>query len=137
VSNTLIRAAFETRLKTWADAQIPPIPIAFENVPFTQPTTRYLRSYLLPLNTKSDTLDQVHRGYAGVYQVSVVMPLNDGPGNGEVIAKALDTLFPMTTPMTQGGLKVTMTTPMSAAKAMPDTTNYVIPVSCRYRADTY
>jgi hypothetical protein len=136
MSNALIRAAFESRLSAWAQAQTPPILIAYENVPFVQPTGRYLRSYLLPASTISKTLDRLHRQYTGVYQASIVMPLNAGPGDGQVLAAALDALFPIQTPLTQGGIKVILLTPMSAGPAMQDVNNYLIPVSCQYRADT-
>lgn len=136
MSNALIRAAFETRLATWAAAQTPAIPIAYENVTFVAPATRYLRSFLLPADTQSQTLDRAHREYLGVYQVSIVMPLNTGAGAGQALVSALDALFPPSAPLVQGGLSVVVVNPMSAASAIQEPDRYVIPVSCQYRADT-
>jgi hypothetical protein len=137
MSNTLIRAAFETRLATWAAAQTPAIPIAYENVTFVAPATRYLRSFLLPADSASLTLDRLHREYLGVYQVSIVMPLNTGAGAGQALVSALEALFPPATPLVQGGLSILILNPMSAGSAIQEPDRYVIPVSCSYRADTF
>jgi hypothetical protein len=136
MSNALIRAAFETRLATWAAAQVPAIPIAYENVTFTPPSGRYLRSFLLPADTQSLTLDGLHREYIGIYQVSIALPINTGAGAGQMLSAALDTLFPVAAPMTQGGLNVWVTSPMSAGPAIQEPDRFVIPVSCGYQADT-
>jgi hypothetical protein len=50
MSNAKIRAELETRLKTWADAQTPKIPIAFQNVAFTKPAdgSPYMEPILMP-----------------------------------------------------------------------------------------
>ena len=136
MSQTLIRAAFESRLATWAAAQSPALPIAYENVPFTQPDGPYLKSYLLPAKTTSETLDRLHRHYMGVYQVSLVMPQSTGPGAAQLLVSALDALFPIQTPLLQGGISVVILQPMSAGPSIPDDNNYVIAVSCQYRADT-
>ena len=38
MSSTYIRSQLDGILSTWAMAQYPPIPIAYENVAFTKPT---------------------------------------------------------------------------------------------------
>lgn len=137
MSNHLIRSAFETTLKTWADAQIPAIPIAFENVTFTPPATRYLRAFLLPADTGSRDLEGRHREYLGVYQISIVLPIGNGAGPGETLVAALEALFPMTAPLTSGGLQVFITSPLSASKAPQDPDRYVIPCSLTYSVNTF
>ena len=94
MSQDRIRTALETVLSTWAAAQSPAIPVAWENVEFTQPEGRYLRAFLLPAQTISADIGRANRRYAGVFQVSVVMPLGDGPVPAEVIVASLAALFP-------------------------------------------
>lgn len=136
MSDALIRAAFESRLATWAAAQTPAIPVAFENVAFTPPAGRYLRAFILPATTISLTLDRLHRQRKGVFQVSIVMPIGTGPGAAQTIAAALDTLFPLTTPMVQGSQRIHLITPMSAGPAIQESDRYTVPVSAQYQADT-
>ena len=136
MSDALVRAAFETRLLAWANAQVPPIPVAFENASFTPPTGRYVRAYLLPAPTASETLNGEHRRRMGVYQVSLCMPIGSGPGAAAALCASLDAAFPMALPMSQGGVKVFMLSPMSPAPAITEPDRYVVPVSCTYRADT-
>jgi hypothetical protein len=133
MSLAIIRKAFETRLKTWADAQTPAIPVAWPNVTFTPPAGRYVRAFVLPADTTSDTLDKLHRAYTGIFQVSLCMPLNTGSGSAESLAASLDTAFAAS--MLQDGLRIFLTRPMSAAPAIVEPDRYIVPVSGRYRAD--
>ena len=136
MSHLLVRRALETKLKAWADAQAPAVPIAFENVPFDPPVTRFARSYLLPLPVDCETLDGIHRNYEGVYQVTLDLPAGDGPLGGETLLASLDAAFSPSAPLTFSGLTVWITRPMSARVAQQDADRYLIPVSCTYRADT-
>lgn len=133
MTQAIVRRAFETRLKTWADAQVPAIPVAWENVPFVPPTGRYIRAFLLPARTDSQTLDRDHRLYQGVFQVSLVMPLNTGAGGAESLAASLDAAFDAS--FTQDGLRVYLLSPMSAAPAISEPNYFVVPVSAEYRSD--
>ena len=132
-----IAAAFATRLATWAAARTPPLRIAPQNVTFTPPAGTYLRTYLMPARTDSRTLDRVHRGYRGVWQVSVVLAAGTGYGEGYAIAAELDALFPTQPPyMVQSGLTVYVTQPMGAAAGLVDDDGrFVVPVSCTYEAN--
>ena len=60
----------------------------------------------------------VHRGYQGIYQVSVVLPLGDGPNPADGLIPSLDEAFSTTTPLVRGGLTIYITQPMSAGPAM-------------------
>lgn len=137
MSQALIRAAFEQALNTWAAAQTPAVPVAWENVVYT-PTAgaRYARAFLLPARTTSDDLAGAHRHYEGVFQVSLVMPLGTGPAAAEALIASLDSAFPLTAPITSGSVKVFLLSPMSAAPALNEPDRFVVPVSCTYRADT-
>jgi hypothetical protein len=135
MTQAIIREAFETRLKTWADARTPALPYAWENVPFT-PTAgaRYVRATLLPAPTLSATLDRGHRNYRGIFQVSFHMPVGIGAGAFESLLASLDSTFAAS--FTQDGVLVYLTKPFSAAPAIQDKDRYVVPVSCEYAAHT-
>lgn len=133
MSNVIIRTAFESRLATWAAAQTPPLPIAYENRAFTPPANnRYLRAYLIPARTESNTLEGTDRDYEGIFQVSIVQPLSAGTASASTIALALDGLY--APHFLEGSTRVYITSPMSIAPAIIEANNYVLPVSCFYRA---
>ncbi|WP_426269143.1 phage tail terminator-like protein [Dyella kyungheensis] len=136
MSNKLCRRAIETQLSAWAAARAPALQVAFENVPFTPPAGAYLRGFLLPARTSSQDLAGAHREYSGVYQVSVVAPLNAGPGAAEGIADELATLFPLNQRIAVPGLTLQIVTPVTAAQGAPDSVSFIVPVSFEYRADT-
>lgn len=131
-----IRYALESRLKTWADAQSPAIPVAWQNVPFTPPVTRYLRAFLLPAETVTQTLDGDHRRYTGVFQVSILVPVGNGPGAGETIAEAIEALYPADLVLGDTSFDLYIVSPMSVYPSLQDSDWYTIPVSCQYRVDT-
>jgi len=135
MSDQIIRAAFETRLAAWAAAQVPPIPIAYENAPFTPPSGRYARCFLMPAPAANEMLNGEHRRRMGVFQVSLCMPIGTGPAAGAALAASLDAAFPLTAPMLRDGLRIFLLSPMSAAPAQQEPDRYVVPVSCTYRAD--
>lgn len=136
MSQRLIRAAYEGRLNTWAAARTPALSIAWQNKPFTPVTgTAYLRAFLLPATTNAPDLAGSLRTYSGVFQINVVAPLNTGPGSAEGIAEELAALFVMNARLTNT-VTVQQVTPCSIAPALQDDTNYTVPVSFQYRADT-
>lgn len=137
MSDALIRRAFEATLKTWADAQTPAIPVAWENVEFSQPAGRYLRAFLLPATTTSADLGRVNRRYAGVFQISVVMPTGTGAGAASAIVASLAALFSPAAPIVVSTLSVWPSQPLSAGPAIPEPDRFVIPCSVPYLADTY
>lgn len=137
MSNALIRETFEGLLKTWADAQTPAIPIAFEGVQFTPPSTRYLRAFLIPNTTQSDDLGRVHRRYEGFFQVTQVLPIGYGASQAQAMQAAIVALYPTTTPFLNGSLSIWATQPMSASVAIQEPGRYVVTLLLPYRADTY
>jgi hypothetical protein len=136
MSQERINKALETRVNAWALAQVPPIPIAWPNVQFTPPTTRYARAFIMPAATDSQDLQGLHRGYLGMLQVSLYMPLQQGPKGAITLADSLDAAFSLTTPILVDGLRVYITRPMASGPAMELDSRYMVPVSCRYAANT-
>ena len=133
MSNVLIRQAFETRLKTWADANS--VQVAWENVEF-DPTTdlAYAQPIILPVSTKDLFLDQTGRDRTGIFQVNLSMPLGTGAGAVTALVDSLDTAFAGS--FTQGSIRVTRITPMHPAPPLPVADRYVVPVSAEYRVVT-
>lgn len=129
-----IRKGFETRLKAWADAQTPAIPVAWPNVAFVPPAGRYVRAYLLPAKTSFLSLDGVCRTWRGIFQATFCMPLGTGAGTVESLIASLDAYFTQT--FVQDSQRIYLLEPMSAAPAVPDPDRYVVPVSAAYRSDT-
>lgn len=137
MSQQKVRAALEGRLATWAAARSPALRVAYENAPFTPNSGEtYLRAFVLTADTTSAFIEGTDRTYRGVFQVSIVRPINGGPGASAGIVDELNTLFPVTGRYTSGGVTVQIITPASAAPALQDASEYVVPVSIQYRADT-
>lgn len=137
MSQKAIRALYEARLNTWAKARVPALPVAFQNAAFVKPASGpYLRAFLLPNDTDSRYLESTDRVYMGVFQVSIVAPLNGGSAVAEGIVAELEALFPLNLDLTST-LKATTTTPLSTATAIPEPDANVIPTSFSYRATTY
>ncbi|QQP96547.1 DUF4128 domain-containing protein [Lysobacter enzymogenes] len=136
MSTKAVRSILEARLASWAAARSPALRVAYENTPFTPAAGEtYLRAFLLPADTLSADLAGAHRGYRGVFQVSIVRPINGGPGPSLDIAAELNQQFPVNGRYTSGAVTVQVLTPASAAPALADESSYTVPVSFQYRAD--
>lgn len=137
MSNKRIRALYEGRLLTWAAARGVPLTVVYQNRPQVPTTgTAYLKCFLLPADTASQDIEGALRTYRGVFMVSVVAPINTGPGAAETIADELAALFVLNARLTASGFTVQQITPASQAPALQDASTYIVPVSFEYRADT-
>ena len=134
MSQETIRKAFETRLKAWADAQTPAIPVAWPNVAFNPPAGRYIRAFTLPSKTQFLSLDGLCKEWRGILQANFCMPLGTGAGTVQGLITSLGAAFSQS--FTQDGLRIFLLSPFSAAPAFPDGDRYVVPVSATYRCDT-
>jgi hypothetical protein len=136
MSQAICRKALEGKTAAFAAAN-GGLQVAWENADFDPPQALHLRSFLLPLEVISQTLDMRHRQYEGVYQLSIVCPAGVGPGDGEALLPILDAAFSTASPIAVDGLKLYITRPMGPRQAIQEEGgNYVIPVSCSYRLDT-
>jgi len=129
-----IRGLYEGRLAGWAASRS--IPVAWQNVDFTPPSTIYLRAFMIPAETSGLDIAGESRTYKGVFQISVVAPEGSGPGQAEQIASDLDGLFPLALLLDDEGFSVQITHPCSQAPSIHGGGRYTVPVSFRYRADT-
>lgn len=135
MSDKRIRSLLETRLKSWADSKS--LPVAFENVQFTDTSGTYLRAFMLPATTRSQSVSGDHRQYTGIFQINIVGLTGTGAGAMHTIADGLSALFPMNLRLTDGtGFTVQIITPVSEAAGILAEGMFTIPVSFQYRADT-
>lgn len=129
-----IRLTLESRLKVWADAYSPALPIAAENVNFTKPiNSPFVESYLIPNSTLSRNVTASKMTYIGFLQVNIWTKKDTGTFQAEQIADSLGTMF-------KHGLKIgnlTITNPPSVGRPMLDSAGWIIhPVLISYRYDS-
>lgn len=135
MSQQRIRAAFESRLATWAASKA--LPVVWQNVGAGNMTGEHLRAFLLPANTTSLDLAGQHRGYRGLFQVSIYTAPGVGSGRAELLARELDELFPVALRMLRAGITVQVMTPMAQRPAQQETDWFHLPVDCRYAAHEF
>lgn len=139
MSNKIIRSAIEGRLKEWAAAQAQPIPVIFENMG-AKPVVgqRYLRGFLMPADTLNPSEGAQHKRYHGAYQVSIYEVENEGTGDSDDLAKAIEVLFACPTTITKSGLNVRIQQTPSIAASRPDDAGFFMtPVTIKYSADDF
>lgn len=137
MSHAVIRQIFEARLKAWADARVPALRIAYENVAFTPVNAEtYLKSFTLPAATDSLTMGGDHHSYLGIFQVSIVTPAGTGTGKAGGIAGEVSDLFPVDLRLTKSGLEVLVLTPVDPGPGITQDSTYTVAASFQYRSDT-
>lgn len=112
------------------------LPIVYENIEATPNDEIYLKSNILPAITTSFDLESESRIYRGVYQVSVVAPINTGKLRSQQIVESIIKHFPLNLELMRGSLALYINSVPSAYPAITDKTTYTIPISMNYRADT-
>lgn len=135
MSQARVRNAFESRLATWAASKA--LPVVWQNAGAGNMAGDHLRAFLLPAQTLTSDLAGKHRGYRGVFQVSIFTRPNIGANRAEVLAGELDDLFPVALRMLSAGLTVQITTPMATRPAIQETDWFHMPVDCRYEAHEF
>lgn len=135
MSQTLIRRACESALKTWADAK--PMPVQWQNVVLDPEPDAYVRAILLPADTEAPDVEGQGRTFTGIWQVSIVRPLGEGAGPAEAIAAELAAIFRPGAPLTVGGLTLFFLRPLSPAAPVDEPGRFVVPCSASYQATVY
>ncbi len=136
MSDLLIRAAFNSRVEAWAASNS--VTFVSENDAAGPLTGAYVRINMLPAPTLSRGMDGTHREYRGICQVDICVPSDTGWGAASSYVSSLDAAFPLTTYLTQSGLKIWITQPFSAAPSPLTTeTHWILPVSCQYQAHIF
>lgn len=134
MSNSIIRAGFETQLKTWADAK--GIPVAWQNVSFTKPANggMYVEPILIPGPTLNKELSAKRKTYLGIFQVNCWAPSGNGMGPVEQLAQELVNMFAVNSKKL--GAVVIDKTP-EQDRPMDDSGWIIVPVTIQYRMETY
>lgn len=135
MSHATIRLIYQQRLAEWA--AIKGLQVAYQGVQF-EPTEgeTYLRAFLLPAGTDSNTLAGDHKAYTGVFQVSIVTPSGYGPTQAETLADEISELFPIFLRLSRDQLEVIVLTPVEPGPGVTDDATYTVAASFQYRADT-
>ena len=138
MTQDLVRQAIEGAVKVWADDQ--DLPMAWPNVifpPARQPVPDgiYGRLSILRAPTLSLDLKGAHRGFVGVFQISLYQESDKGDGEVTRLADTLDEAFPVNRRITVNGLTVQIISVPYVAPAVEGADRDFIPVSINYRAD--
>lgn len=136
MSNSKIRAELETRLKAWADAQTPKVPIAFQGTAFTKPVngSPYLEAYLIPGATVNKDLSGKRKTYIGLFQINCWAQSGKGMGQVETLAQSIINLFPV---LPKTGAVSVEQTPAADSSILDDSGWLIVPVTIRYRMETF
>ena len=96
MSNPTIRRILETRLKLWADVQVPKIPFAAEGASFNKPVKGgFLQPTLLPNGTVNNDLSGVRKTHIGIFEVKCWYPSGRGMAEVEKLSSSIIDLFPL------------------------------------------
>lgn len=135
MSNVIIRKYFETKLKTFADAQVPPIKTAFEQSAFTKPANQatFFECWLAPANTINVSTDGSRKRYLGYFQINIWVKEGQGSTIADGLAQQLIGLFPVV----PKDSAVSVEQPGCQHLAFPDASGYSItPVDFYYRFES-
>lgn len=134
----LVRQELETKLKAFAEAQVPPILIAYEDKSFEKPVDNsgkylpFLECVIVPAATINVTVDGNRIRELGVMQVNVWYPSGKGAGFGEALANKVIAHFPV---VPISGTVVITQTPFKS-RAIKDESGWrIVPVTINYRQE--
>ncbi len=137
MSHAIIASIYEAKLIAWNAARSDKLKIVFENTAYAPAEGEtYLRAFTIPGDTASNTLGGDHRLYTGVFQVSIISPAGDGKTETNPIAAELSILFPLYARDTKGAVTAVTMSPVDQGPGITGDSNYTVPVSFMYRADT-
>ncbi len=133
MSQATVRKAIEQAISTWATAN--GHSVQWQNTVLDPEPAAYVRSFVLPAQTEAPDIQQAGRDYAGVLQVSIVRPINEGPGPAETIAASMATALGMR--LTSGSVVVRLLQPISPVAPINEPGRYVVPCTAQYSATVY
>ena len=129
-----IRAAIESKLATIS----PAISTAYENVPFTPVTgTPYQRAYLMPATPANPTMGDGYYREQGIFQVTLMYPLQAGPKTAADRAELIRTAFKRGTTLTSGTVSVIIERTPEIGQGRVDGDRWALPVKIRWYAGIY
>jgi len=127
-----VRAALETKL----NAITPALATAWQNDPYTPvPGTPYQQVYLLPAKPENPTMGDAFYREQGILQVTLMYPLQVGPGTAEARADVIRTAFSRGTSMLSGSVTVIVEQTPEISAGRVDGDRWAVPVKIRWFAD--
>jgi hypothetical protein len=94
----------------------------------------YQKCFLLPAQPDNSVVGAGEYCAMGVFQVSLMYPLGNGPGDAATQAELLRSRFKRGTTITEGGLNVQVTHTPQIARGFEDAGRWHVPVSVRWQA---
>lgn len=134
MTTATIRSYFEGKLKTFADAQSPVVPIAFENAAFTKPTSGlFLECFIMPSTTINPSTDAVRKREVGICQVNCWSLQGIGTKAGMALAQSIVDLFPV---VPKGTVSIESTPSVERGMLDQQSGWFIIPVVITYRYES-
>lgn len=112
------------------------LPVFDENSEILSHSDIYLRTYILPEVTTSVDSEGKLKVYRGVYQISVVAPINSGKLRSQQISDEIIQHFPLNLELTSHNFSLYVNSIPSVYPAKMDNACYTLSISFNYRADS-
>lgn len=133
MSNAVVRAALETKLKQWADSQSPAVPVSFENVSFTKPSDgTFLECMLIPNMTLNKEVSGSRATLVGLFQVNCWARQGKGMRAAEQLAQNVINLYPI---VPKTGAVSIEGTPYAESPLYDNSGWIIVPVVINYRLE--
>jgi hypothetical protein len=128
------RQELESRLQVFAESLAPHLTVAYENVPFTKPTSEpYLECFLISAGTTAITVDASRNRERGTFQVNVWSPSGRGTAEVESIGKGVVDTFKVIPKLGT----VSIEQPGNTGRLIIEINGWIIlPVTFPYRVET-
>lgn len=124
-----LRKEIEDKVAAWAATKS--IPIAYENVTFTKPTTTFIELYIIPATTVNPTVNAKRATLYGMIQFNIYCKSGEYTKKSEDLAQELIDLFPVVPKV--GTVSIEQTG--SIMNPLYDSQWRVLPVRIRYRQE--
>ena len=135
MSQSKVRKALETQLKTWGIAN-PTVKIIYEGTSSSNTETKKVEAKLIPSDMQNPSYGQQHERYTGTFRLLLkIQALTQGMGEIEVLAKSLQDAFPRGSQFTHSSLTTNIVSTPSVRPSYIDGMYTVVPVDVSYRAD--
>lgn len=133
MSTVSIRAALETGL----NSMTPALSTAWENVPFTTPTSAYQVAHLMFAQPDNATIGHDYHQEIGMLQVDLMYPENTGSSAAYTRAELIRDTFYRGATFTAGGVSVIIERTPEIMPGTNDGGRYILPVRIRFFAGIF
>lgn len=135
MSHARVRNLFSAALAAYASTK--GSKVSYDNVLTTFTSDVHIRSHLMPVDTFSDTLSGDHKGFTGLYQMTVVTKTGIGTLSADSVTDDLQAIFEINRRFVDSnGFAVQVTTPLHTHEGKQIDGEWVLPCYFSYRADT-